>query len=388
MVKAQLGPESHLLDDLLLAPLLTTRDLLSLSATAPWLLSYRNLLRDIKVKTWHEGVVATLLTKQTRLQTMYVGTGMVLGRLTRSLRGEGGASLAVTLRRLIVGREEGEAPASEDDFRELGLWLAEGRCPLLEELDMSLAPRMDPAGAWHVCYGLKGCPELRSLQAGRSNLQVLAAALQHEICPKLEHLRLAGGTQGDALGGILLACPRPTLRDLHITSMNLGSNLGEALRSGACRGLKTLRLELVNFEATGVLAWGEAVAEGACPDLTVLSLTNIFMGPQWVHALAQVVRAGALIRLEELRITYSPIDDEGVVALAEALGEGGCPRLRDLRLVAVGMGKQGYKTIAKAVQGGGMPSLKRLDLWDGLTGHAGLSCLGLGILDIDLNFGV
>jgi hypothetical protein len=140
MVKAQLGPGSRLLDDLLLAPFLTTRDLLSLSATATWLRPYRNLLRDIKIKAWRDDVTPARLKGQRHLHTVHVGAAEVLGRLAVSLRGEEGASPGVTLRRLILEWEE----ALEKD-----VWLAEGGSPLLEELDMSNAT-LDRAGASHV----------------------------------------------------------------------------------------------------------------------------------------------------------------------------------------------------------------------------------------------
>jgi hypothetical protein len=145
VVKAQLGAGSRLLDDLLLAPCLTTRDLLSLAATATWSRPYRNLLRDIKIKTWRDDVTPARLVAQKHLRTVHVGAAEVLGRLVVSLRGEEGASPGATVRRLILEWEE----ALEKDVRELGTWLAEGGSPLLEELDMSNAT-LDRAGASHV----------------------------------------------------------------------------------------------------------------------------------------------------------------------------------------------------------------------------------------------
>jgi hypothetical protein len=100
------NPGSRLLDDLLLAPFLTTRDLLSLSATAIWLRPYRTLLRDIKIKEWRDDVAPAVLRDQRHLHTLHVGSVEVLGRPAVSLRGDEEASPGVTLRRLILEWDE------------------------------------------------------------------------------------------------------------------------------------------------------------------------------------------------------------------------------------------------------------------------------------------
>jgi hypothetical protein len=278
-----------LLDDLLLAPLLITRDLLSLSAAATCLLPYRHLLREIKVGEWRHGETVAMVSSQRHLHTLHVGTAEGLGKLVRSLRGESGASPGVTLRRLILQWEE--APASEDDLRALGAWLAEEGCPLLEELDMYNAT-LGYFTAFSVYMGLAGCPELRRLQSSQSSPEALERALELGICPKLQDLRISTlvcDFVRARIGRALRVFPRPALQELHLV-MDVGSDIGDALLSGACPGLRVLRLKLVSFLEYGAVALAEALEEGACPDLAVLSFEDTCLDEAAGHALAYAAR--------------------------------------------------------------------------------------------------
>jgi hypothetical protein len=260
-VEAELGPGSRLLDDLLLAPFLTTRDLLSLSATATWLRPYRSLLRDIKVKTCRDGVAPAVLRGQRHLHTLHVGAADVLGRLAVSLRGGWRASPGVTLRRVILAWDEAPVPHDEgvDKFSR---WLRTGR-PLLEELDMSRAKleRFDTASLFVGLH--EGCPELRCLKTPRGGTGVLAVGLRRGMCPRIQHLVVTSlGTRDysrSRLAEALRACPRPALRDLHLISMEVGPAYGDALRSGACPGLRVLRLKFPSFVEGGAVALLEAL---------------------------------------------------------------------------------------------------------------------------------
>jgi hypothetical protein len=368
MAEAQLGPGSQLLDKLLLAPCLRTRDLLSLAASATWLRPYRSLLRDIKIKAWRDDVTPAMLSVQRRLHTLQLGAAEVLGRLVTSLRGEEDASPGMTLRRLILEWEE-ETPASEEGARELGAWLAEGGCSLLEELDMSRAS-FTPAAASHVYQGLTGCPELRCLRSYSGRPEALAAALESGACPKLQELSVVCHAMMDRqsapLAKALQAFARPDLRELHVSVMDLEPDFGNALRSGACRGLRVLRLDLIEFQGAGGEALAEALGEGACPDLTVLALDKPYMYPQDAQALGQAMRAGGLARLEELRIRHSVflLDDEGVGMLApcEALGEGAFPDLMVLALEDNHLGPQAARALAQAMRAGYLARLEELRL--------------------------
>jgi hypothetical protein len=427
-VEAELGPGSRLLDDLLLAPFLTTRDLLSLSATATWLRPYRSLLRDIKINAWRDDVAPAVLKGLRHLHTLHVGSAEMLGPLAVSLLGEKGASPGVTLRRLILEWEE-EHPARPSGgvggLDRFAAWLRNG-CPLLEEVDMSHA-KLSDVDTMYLFFSLEGCPELRCLHSpGGSSVFTIAAVLEEGMCPKRQQLTVSSLEVLDyshqRLAEALRACPRPALRDLHLISLKVGPDFGDAFRSGGCPGLKVLTLESPFFEEGGAVALlealgegacpdltvlaiektglgpqgaralaramqdgglvrleelrlagarltseeavalGEALGEGVCPDLTVLELQDSGLGPQGARALAQAMRAGYLSWLEELRLSKNKILDEGVVALAEALGEGACPRLRELHLAEVGMDNEGHLALARAMSVGGLPSLERSDL--------------------------
>jgi hypothetical protein len=424
MAKDQLGAGSRLLDDLLLPPLLKTRDLLSLAATATWLRPYRNHLGDIKIKAWHDDVTPAMMRGQRHLRTLHVGSVEVLGRLAVSLRGEGAASPGSTLRRLILEWEEEPVfkPGTWSGVQELGMWLRRG-CPLLEEMDMSRA-RLSGFQTMSLFFNLQqGCPELRCLKPPTGSTAALAAMLEQGWCPKIQQLTVSCVYFHSRLAEVLRAFPSPALRDLHLISSNVGPDFGDALRSGACPGLRVLRLEspvfeegpssmalakalgegacpdltVLSLQATSLgpqgaraltqamragglarlqqlrlartrftseeaVALGEALGEGACPDLTVLLLNDTGLGPQGAQAMAQAMRAGGLVRLEELRLSKNPILDEGVVALAEALGEGACLNLREIYLYGVGMENAGHLALARAMSVGGLPSLKRSEI--------------------------
>jgi hypothetical protein len=342
------------LHDLLLAPFLTTRDLPSLAATATWLRPYRNLLRDIKIKAWRDDVAPAMLAGQRRLHTMYLGASQLLARLTRSLRGEGEASPVVSLRRLILRWEEAPGGAApEEHERELGAWLAEGGCPLLEELDVSHAA-LSPAAASHVYQGLAGCPNLRSLKPRASTLGALTAALEQGTCPKLEHLKVDGikvvYRLAGRLSGALRAFPRPALRDLHLTTLEVSPAFGDALRPGH------LRLDYIVLKEAAAVALFEALGEGACPDLKVLSLYSTPLEPQGARALAQAMRWGSLEGLKVFSVSYSICfhEDEGLVvaALTEALGRGACPDLKVLARKGTGLGPQGARELPRPCERG------------------------------------
>jgi hypothetical protein len=376
VVKAQLGPESHLMDDLLLAPCLTTRDLLSLSEAATWLLSYRNQLKGVKIEAWRDGVTPAMLMAQKCLHTLHVGTGKPLLELTAYLRGEGGATTGATLCRLIL-KHTRHKPDLDTVVEGLGALLAEGGCPALQELDFS-SMSVGRAAASHLCKGLAGCAELRYLHVpyGRVYLMAVAEALERGVWPKLRVLGLPTSVDYEAWDAVvkaLHACPRPALRDLRVRLAPGATGLGDALRGGACRGLQSLKLEGSLSAAADALA--DALREGACPDLTELRLTTTGLGPQGVRALSEAVPPGGLASLEELEVMDNSILDEGVVALAEALGEGACPRLRRLSLPMVGMGDEGCKAVAQAVREGGLPSLQRLDLFNNQIGDIGVEAL-------------
>jgi hypothetical protein len=371
-VRAQLGPGSRLQDDLLLAPLLRNRDLLSLSATATWLRPYRNQLGGVKIRAWRDGVTPAMLAGQRRLHTIVVAGAKVLPGLAVSLRrrGEGGASLGVTLRRLKLAWWTG-APVLADGLRGLGEMLAEAGCPALQELRLSCSP-LGADGASHLAQGLGGCGELRILtvQCDLAEFRPLVTALERGVCPRLQSLFVGvpgsqdGRAVGESLAKALQAYPRPALQELTLNDLPVGQNFDHALRTGACRGLNSLILIYGGTEAVGVLALAEALGEGGCPDLRVFWLEATGLGPQAAQALAQAMRAGYLACLEDLRLSKNKILDEGVVALGEALGEGACPRLQILQLTTVGMGDEGCRALARALREGGLPALEQLDLHD------------------------
>jgi hypothetical protein len=373
-VRAQLGPGSRLQDDLLLAPLLRNRDLLSLSATATWLRPYRNQLGGVKIRAWRDGVTPAMLAGQRRLHTIEVAGAKVLRGLTTSLRGEEGASTGVTLRRLILGWWMG-TPDLADGLRELGVLLAEGGCPALEELRASCIP-LGTTGASALARGLGGCPELRRLTTQCNRLEEFEpflAALERGVCPHLQSLHTSvtfegARAEGNTLARALQAYPRPVLQELVLNDVPVGSRFGDALRSKACRGLRVLCLNLASFEEGVAVTLGEALGEGACLNLSVLALERNGLGPQGARALAQAMGAGQLARLETLRVSNDRLLDEGVVALAEALRQGACPRLRELELTCVGMGKEGCRALARIVREGGLPSLKRINVYGNRLG--------------------
>jgi hypothetical protein len=240
---------------------------------------------------------------QKRLHTIHVGAAEVLEPLTAYLRGEGGATTGATLRRLILEDKRYEVDL-DTAVEELGALLAEGRCPALEELN-SISLYGADASHPHLYKGLQGCAELRYLNVpfGREYLMAVMEALERAAWPKLRVLEFPihfGDQASDAVVKAFRACPRPALRTLCVRLLPGATGLGDALRSGACRGLRSLGLQ--GSLSADLEALGGALGEGACPDLRELQVITNGVGPQLARALSEAVRAGGLASLEELRV--------------------------------------------------------------------------------------
>jgi hypothetical protein len=370
------------MDDMLLAPFLGTRDLLRLSETATWLVPYRNQLGEVKINAWSADVtpaMIAMMSAQKRLHTVSVGTHGALAWLVEWLQSDMGVSTAGALRRLVLPPPHPRPwlVTNVGSESELGALLRQGGCPKLEELGNS------QSSGSHLWRALEGCPELRCLAIAAPLDQELiarAAALAMGLWPKLQtlHMRIFDRNGGAVVTRALKKFPRPALRELYLTGVNKG--LGDALRSGACRGLRRLNLPQAQWRQEAqwreeeAVALGEALGEGACPDLTELNLS--YLPPLGAEALAHAIRAKGLARLEVLSLGGNHfLGDGGAVPLMQALGTGGCPRLRRLILSDTRTGDAGCVALAQAMGDGGLPSLEELVLTGNPFGDRGAEAL-------------
>jgi Ran GTPase-activating protein (RanGAP) involved in mRNA processing and transport len=410
----------------LLAPYLTTVDLLRLSEAAPSLKAYRGLLGTIRLLRWHESACVAVLSQQRRLQELIfqhpVPMGGVLGVLPRNVLS--------TLRRLDF---RGHVCAGASTWSALAEALENGALRGLEEL--RIEPAFTVEGARDVASALaKGaCPSLRVLDlSGRgspplptrrwenadaaSALAVgVAEALAGGACPRLEVLRLDGKDMVrpavEALGDALTACT-----GLRVLRLDMGDDAAEGLprllarlENGACPGIQTLGfrelpkypeeaaalaraveagalrslecLYLNTAVAPGEYDYGDASVVslarawqvGMCPGLRTLHLEGNGLTSLACKALAQATRHEGLPLLEELDLRTNSIGDEGVRALVGAWGRGDCPVLRRLNLSCTGTTEGGCAALAQCVGRGGLPRLETLGLSENAIGDKGVT---------------
>jgi hypothetical protein len=298
-----------------------------------------------------------MLSRQTHLHTLHVGEAWELRRLVECLRGEAGTRQWKFLRELVLWWHTDRASA--DAVRDLGAWLRQGGCPALEKLDTCDTP-LHPGTASHLCQGLEGCPELQRLALDYLEDQDavdLAHALERGLWPKLQALSLSkyhSGIGDDrALARALRVSPRPALRELRLKLMAIGEDLGEALGSGACRGLQALGLTNFELEEGAANALARALGAGACPNLTMLETIDTILGPGGAAYLCQGLEACPELQ----RLQVYACDAMAAVA---ALERGSWPKLQSLLVESDG--DEGVKTLMRALGAFPRPALRELHM--------------------------
>jgi hypothetical protein len=332
VAKAELGPGSLLQEEMLLAPFLGNRDLLRLSRAASWLVPYRNQLGEVKILKWCDDVTPAMLSGQRRLHAIDLNAFHSVSSLVRCLRGEHGGRPGVALRRLglwwgCARQKAASASSGEDQEEDLwDLWdsLDEGVCPALEDLEIRRLTTLGTTAAFHLRQGLEGCPGLRRLKLvfyeDEAATAALAKALEWGLFPHLESLDIeARGFKSSGAGGwigvALDSFPRPALRELRLHGPELCDNTLNALRGGACPGLRRLDMFFRGMEETHAGTLVEAVSE--CPQLRDLRL--VVRGTDVYRGLAEHMREGGLPCLEELHVTGGLCGNGEILALAEVL---------------------------------------------------------------------
>jgi hypothetical protein len=351
-----LGPDGVLLRERLLAPYLTTRDLLRMSEVATWGKGYARQLASMTVCEMHqlfggEGFVARAALAQTRLTELLfdgaVEPGLVMGVLI--------AGSGATVKTLRAINMEPEACSS------LCKGLGARACPALESLTL----KAEAHGVYILAMALAQgcCPELRSLRFdggsfGRGGDQsagrMMADMLSSGACPKLEALQFQEcrlrGREAQPLFKGLEGREHRNLRSLVLQDCGLTSSsllkLTQTIMSGALSSLEELNLSWNDFDDMVMVVLADAVAAGVCPRLRVLKLDGV-VAPSHAPKLAAAMSVGKLQCLEELSMQDCDMQDEGVQALARAWAKGACPKLRRLDLMANGMGDEGCRALAE-----------------------------------------
>jgi hypothetical protein len=362
--RAGLGPGSLLLDEVLLAPFLSPRDLVRLSQGAKWLLPYRTQLIKVTIKHYDPHMRNALL-RQRHLRAIELGAAEDVESLMDVVR-EG---LGGTLRSLHV-----RWCKSPSAGRHVGACLAAGGCPVLERLAFT-AYKCESVCA--VVPGLVGCPRLLELHLGLLSVaggEALAAALAEGTVPELRHLKLVWDdkhepqpSQETMMARVLQAFPQPKLRALSMTFRSRGTRgdegvvaIVDALRAETYRGLTSLELGdwyTSGIPENGLEALGNALVEGAWPHFESL---DTFCKAASTPRLADALRWGRLPCLKHLSlVAWDGGGGRGEVAVAicEALSAGRCRTLETLHLFE---GAPGCWKVARAMEEGGLPRLRVL----------------------------
>jgi len=300
-------------------PFLTTQDRLRLSECSTWLLRYRSCLSQLKL-THHTGGSITaelengligLVAQQSCLSSLSVCHQLGLRWVVQS--GGCGGSLRVLDVSCVAIKDES-----------LGVALAQGHYPHLEELKLSCSTGVTLAGLGKV---------MRALADG--------------ACPRLTRLQLIGGS---------------------MLGVRFIDHLSAALQSWTISSLEELELHNVRIKSKGMRAIAEALQQGVGRYIRRLILTDCDVGNVGAVALGQALGSGSLLRLEVLDLSTNPMKDEGMLALADAIACGWCPRLRRLELYSVAMGPSGGRALAHALSTGGSAVLEYLSIGDNDVG--------------------
>jgi hypothetical protein len=312
---------------------LSTRDLLSLSEAAAWLVPFREQHRSLRLLSADEYIgrhgtmavlpaaLARLVARQSRLEHLQVDDAAVLPLSPDAGEGEGFLQVGTgtRLRHLRLSRLR----RGGWEARRLGLALRMAAWPGLEHLAVATT-------------GV-GCPGLRHA----------VMALADGACPLLTRLELKYETW--ALGD------QPPGDDV-------AEALAAAMAAGGLRACEELALSGVMLSPAGVAALAMPGREAFCPRLTCLRLCGAGVGVGAARALARAMGRGALEPLQTLDLAENPLRDEGLLALAAAWRLGAGRGLRVLGLGAVEAGNVGVVGLAQAMKEGALPGLHVLIL--------------------------
>ncbi|GAB5033372.1 nlrc3 [Nannochloropsis oceanica] len=310
---------------------------------------------------------------------------------------------------------------------ELSKVLTDGHCPLLEQLGMSdnnveekgveaLAVALGArarAGCAYLCklhlggnvVGSRGAEELakalcqdgcgaklallelHSARLGREGICVIAEALKSGACDGLRELWLDDNTEGEEDGGIavqdvmavLAAGALPALEALGLNWTGLGSSgaaaLASALTSYPRPKLHRLDLRSTSITGTALLPLVDALCKQACPSLRWLDLSGNALFLNGARELARALVGGAGKNLRRLDLHAVGLETEGMREIAQALKINACPELMGLGLALNRIGCQGAVALGDAMAAGGLPHLVGLEVHKNELGDEGVMAI-------------
>lgn len=339
----------------LIAPFLTTRDLLSLAAVARFTKGYLATITEVRLGeppmlSSSKQHLRQLLIKLPNLQDLRASKGQTIFHLSWALEQY---PLCQRLRCL--------------DLSHARLW-ARGEGRLLAALDKCAFPQrliladtgVGDRGASGLANVLKrrantaqGCAELSHLDLSENNLRRslfdLGASLASS-CPMLTSLVLNSNPIGPAGLRLLLqglgrheeGLPAPRLRalvELSLIETGLGEEgagvLSEYLDRLPLIGLRRLRLNGNHLGNAGLEAISVALQRGGCPDLLRLDLAGNHVGSEGVQAFVAACEQGAVPCLEELNLSFNFISAEGLGAIGRVVVSDDTAALKRLRHIDV-----------------------------------------------------
>lgn len=338
----------------LVAPFLTTPDLLALSAAARWLQGYRGAARELRVGSPPDGMgsghwtsLANLMANLKGLNILQVAHAQSVFGLTKCLGLQLTASLGVL------------------DLSHCKLWRQDE-----ERLVDALARRALPSVRRLV---------LADTAIGDRAIRAVAKALGAGACPNLEYLNLMDNnlhSAGLELGAAISSGAVPLLKCLVLSGNVLGrQGVGMLLRGLASRGkhgrcpLEELDLVETDLSVEGSEALSRGLLEagrqgGPLAGLRSLRLNGNRLGNRGLEVLAAALRGGALPLCEALYLGANYISNGGLTALLEACEAGALPQLTSLNLSFNFLDAQALQGLIDAVQRGrGLLNLKHVDVY-------------------------
>jgi len=310
---------------------------------------------------------------------------------------------------------------------ELSKVLMEGHCPRLEQLGMSdnnveeegvealavaLGARatagcsnlcklhlggnvVGPRGAEKLAKALcrDGCGtrlallELHSARLGGEGIRVIAEALKSGACDGLRELWLDDNTEGEEDGGeavqdvmaVLAAGALPALEALGLNWTGLGSSGAAALASALTTyprpNLHRLDLRSTSITGPALAPLADALCKQVCPSLRWLDLSGNALFLNGARELARALEGGAGKNLRRLDLHAVGLETEGMREIALALKRLACPELMGLGLALNRIGHQGAVALGEAMVGGGLAQLVGLEVHKNELGDEGVMAI-------------